>query len=93
MSYNKYLPGGSINPAWAREQEVANITNDISNEFYEFINNLEFNFGKEEVNVNMIIRKEMCEICDDEYERKFNFIRNHSDSPEDLKLAREIIGI
>ena len=39
--------------------------------------------------------KNMCDVVNtaDDYEAKFNFIKNHSDTPEDLKLAREIIGL
>ena len=32
-------------------------------------------------------------IAENDYEAKFNFIKQHSDNPEDLKLAREIIGL
>lgn len=39
--------------------------------------------------------KEMCTIIDieKEYEAKFNFIKRHSGTPEDLQLAKEIVGL
>lgn len=39
--------------------------------------------------------KDMCSIIDteSEYEAKFNFLKRHSSTPEDLKLAKEIIGL
>ena len=39
---------------------------------------------------------EMCNLVpysDNDYEARFQFIKRHSDNPDDLKLAREIIGL
>lgn len=39
--------------------------------------------------------KDMCSIIDteSELEAKFNFLKRHSSTPEDLELAKEIIGL
>lgn len=100
----KYLPGGAINPAWAKEQQVDYIANNITDGLWELFNsigmelNLELSEGVNLKISNQNNTKDMCSVEDrgnmnDYLESKFNFIKNHSDTPEDLKLAREIIGL
>ena len=98
----KYLKGGALNPAWCDEQDVAYETESIMNSLYDLFNmdmDLDLNLDLAEgVNVNISnkrIEEDMCTIVNiiDDYEAKFEFIKRHSGSPEDLKLAREIIGL
>lgn len=97
--YDKYLKGGSLNPAWVDEQERQQIVDDIMDGLEELIEC----FGAK-INMNLAegIDLSLTNITDssmpsinsvNELEAKFNFIKNHSDNPEDLKLAREIIGL
>ena len=46
----------------------------------------------DECNNNQII-KSSVKNTEEELEAKFRFIKNHSNSEEDLKLAREILGL
>ncbi len=99
---NKYLPGGALNPIWCNEQDAELLKESIFNIFENLIDGLDINLNLEPVegvniSISNINRKsnEMCAIIntEDDYEAKFNFIKSHSETPEDLKLAREIIGL
>ena len=100
----KYLKGGALNPAWCDEQDKAQEVENIMYGLEEIFNNMnaELNLQLGEgVDVTVsnktsnIPLNNMCNIIDleKEYEAKFNFIKNHSGTPEDLKLAKEIIGL
>ena len=97
----KYLKGGALNPAWCEEQDAAmqaewicECLEDLFKTGMEMDLNLQLS---DAVNVNLSNRsyEEMFSSMEAEsiYEAKFNFIKNHSDTPEDLKLAREILGL
>jgi len=100
----KYLKTGALNPAWCDEQYVAHQTERIMDGLEDFLNgdidaNLSLDLG-DNVSLNISGKrtnnKSMCELVgidEKDYEAKFNFIKQHSDNPEDLKLAREIIGL
>lgn len=99
---DKYLKGGALNPAWCDEQDRALLTESIKNNLCDLFNNMDIDLNLELAEgVNVIISnknddepKDMCMIdTERDYEAKFNFIKNHSSTPEDLKLAREIIGL
>lgn len=101
----KYLPGGALNPAWCDEQDIAITTENIMDGLASLFNNLDINFSlqlDEGINLNISNKQQniepsndMCTIIniEEEYEAKFNFIKNHSETPEDLQLAKEIIGL
>jgi hypothetical protein len=102
----KYLKGGALNPAWCDEQDTQLIVDEImdglANLFDELDIDLELQFG-EGIGVNISNRQttntpsmnNMCTILDieEEYEAKFNFLKRHSATPEDLQLAKDIIGL
>ena len=99
---NKYLKGGALNPAWCLEQDAKLLEESIFNGIMNLIDMVDINLNFEPiegVGINISNTrsrsKEMCSIVNTEndYEAKFNFIKNHSDTPEDLQLAREIIGL
>lgn len=99
---NKYLKGGALNPAWCDEQDAELMKESILNNIMDLFNMIDFDLSFEPiegVNVNISNRnnksREMCTIVNTEndYEAKFNFIKRHSETPEDLQLAREIIGL
>lgn len=100
----KYLKGGALNPAWCDEQDAIIMKGSILDGLYNFFNNnvdIELNLELAEgvhINIsnrNKEERKEMCTIINtnNDYESKFNFIKSHSSTPEDLELAKEIIGL
>lgn len=101
MAYRKYLPGGSLNPYWVNEQEQSRLKQDLLEDLNSFVNIL-----KDPIFGCISIMKQPVEMCtiihngeqsyrglEQELEAKFNFIKRHSDSKEDLQLAREIIGL
>ena len=97
----KYLKGGALNPAWCDEQDAeyysekaASIVDDLGSIFENILLELQLGEG-----VGITVSKnrnqnEMCTIVDkNDYEAKFNFIKNHSSTPEDLELAMKIVGL
>lgn len=100
---NKYLKTGAINPAWAEERDEEIMTNGIMECIDNLLDSIDLNMDIElakGVNINVSNKQnkqhtEMCSIVPplDDYESKFEFIKRHSNSPEDLKLAREIVGL
>lgn len=100
----KYLKGGALNPVWCDEQDAAMEAEFIMDSiklFYDIFDNMDINFNLQlgevaDINISKNRnKKEMCTIVDTEsdYEAKFNFIKNHSSTPEDLELAMKIIGL
>lgn len=102
----KYLKGGALNPAWCDEQDVELEVERVSESMellYELLSEFDIDFNLqlgEGVDVSISKnsndkQKEMCTIINTEndYEAKFNFLKNHSATPEDLQLAKEIIGL
>lgn len=99
----KYLKGGALNPAWCDEQDRESLTESIMDSLCDLFRNIDMDLNlklAEGVNVTISNKckeesKEMCTIINTEsdYEAKFNFIKNHSGTPEDLQLAKEIIGL
>lgn len=102
----KYLPGGALNPAWCDEQDAAIMTEEIMDGLEDIFNALDSEIElelAEGINLNISNKQqniessnEMCRTIhslEKEYEAKFNFIKNHSETPEDLQLAKEIIGL
>ena len=101
---NKYLKGGALNPAWCNEQDAEIITNNIMESISGLfdIMDIDLNLQLGEgvcINVSKKCKEKepmnMCTIIDTEsdYEAQFNFLKNHSGTPEDLQLAKEIIGL
>lgn len=97
---NKYLKGGALNPAWCDEQDALydaeRISDNIMNLLERIAMDMTIDFGGGIVtNVPSVQnKKEMCIISNvDDYEAKFNFVKRHSDTPEDLELAKQIIGL
>ena len=98
----KYLKGGALNPIWCDEQdaifETESIMDCLSDLFSLMDIDLNIQLG-EGVAVGISNKNKepmnMCSILntESEYEAKFNFIKRHSATPEDLQLAREIIGL
>ena len=97
----KYLKGGALNPEWCEEQDIAYITESVKEciaGLFSTMMDVELNLQLAEgvnVKVSNSSLKTMCEIIDteSEFEAKFNFIKNHSDTPEDLQLAKQIVGL
>ena len=98
----KYLPGGALNPAWCDEQDIAADTESIMNSLSYLLEEMDIDLNlqlAEGIGVSISNKnkepKSMCSVLDteSEYEAKFNFIKRHSATPEDLQLAREIIGL
>jgi hypothetical protein len=100
---DKYLPNGGLNPIWCMEddarKEAEAITESIESLFDcdGITTHLELDLGE---GVAAHIEKIYNEYDDEDdidilsdYEAKFRFIKMHSDNPEDLKLAREIVGL
>ena len=103
---NKYLPNGALNPIWCMEDDARKETEAIMESLEDIINNggintsLELDLGEGvTAHIGSIYDDEVCDDDDDDidmfsdYEAKFQFIKMHSDNPEDLKLAREIVGL
>ena len=98
----KYLKGGALNPIWCDEQDAEifadSIVDSLSNLFGTMDIDLNLQFG-EGIDVNISNKrsdeKEMCSIVNTEndFEAKFDFLKRHSDTPEDLELAMRIIGL
>lgn len=98
-NYDKYLKGGSLNPRWVDEQNRQKTVEDTMDNLHELLECFEIN----EININLAEGIDLSlspgnnsssvSIDDNDYEAKFKFIKDHSDNPEDLKLAREIIGL
>lgn len=74
---HKYLKGGALNPVWVDEQRANDLAESMLDVAMNIISLIDFN----------------KEAQQNEYETKFNFIKNHSDSEEDKELAKKIIGI
>lgn len=98
----KYLPGGALNPAWCDEQDRLLQTESINSALSDLFDTMDIDLNLklgEGVDVSISNKnkepKSMCVSLDteSEYEAKFNFIKRHSATPEDLQLAREIIGL
>lgn len=102
---NKYLKGGALNPAWCDEQDAAFEAERImeSTKFlHDLIDdiNIELNLQLGEgvginISKNKNPKEEMCTIvnAESDYEAKFNFLKNHSNTPDELELAMKIIGL
>lgn len=100
---NKYLKGGALNPAWCDEQDAAFETECITESIgtlYDIFDDMDIDFSLqlgEGVSVNISKPKKLKEMCtvntEKDYEAKFNFLKNHNDTPEDLELAMKIIGL
>ena len=99
---DKYLKGGALNPAWCDEQDAALMKEEIMDSICNLFDNIDINLDLQlgdAVNVHISNNKElknnMCTIIEPEkeYEAKFNFIKRHSDTPENKKLAMEIVGL
>lgn len=98
---SKYLPGGGLNPIWCMEQDIEAETAAIT-ECLDIISNymdidLTLQLG-EGVTTNISRKKELKDMCvtvntENDYEAKFNFLKKHSETPEDLALAIKIIGL
>ena len=100
-----YVKGGSLNPFWGDEQidkaakkefkeymgtvseGLTNTLREVINEFSNEISEYYAEEGDEEEEDD-----EKVNIAD-ELEAKFQFIKRHSDDPEDLALAKKILGI
>ena len=100
----KYLKGGALNPIWCDEQDAAyeaEMITDSMGLLYNIFNEMDINFDFHlgevaDISIsNNKPQKNMCTIVniENDYEAKFNFIKNHSGTPEDLQLAREIVGL
>ena len=98
----KYLKGGALNPVWCNEQDNRIMTESIMDGISNLLNVLDINLNiqlGEYIGLNISNKykeqKELCTIIDTEsdYESKFNFIKNHNATPEDLQLAKDIIGL
>lgn len=96
MAHNMYNPGGGLNYFWVEERieeynrekrrkEMEEYGESISDIMEDFANNL----------IKSSIQIPICDnnSITDELEAKFQFIKNHSDDPEDLELAKKILGI
>ena len=99
---NKYLPGGALNPIWCEEQDAEEMTESITESLMDIFESddidadVQINLGEGViVNARKSSSNESRNVCiaENDYEAKFNFIKQHSDDPDDLKLAREIIGL
>lgn len=94
MAYDKYIKGGSLNPFWINElryQTRLKNNGRIPGEDDDFI-------PFSECLENVINNFDSDDDCDDisyedELEAKFNFLKKHSDSEEDLELAKQILGL
>lgn len=103
---NKYLPNGALNPIWCMEDDARKEAEAIKESIEDIFDcdgieaGLELDLGE---GVVAHIGKVLGDEDDDDdyddidplsdYEAKFQFIKMHSDNPEDLKLAREIVGL
>ena len=102
---DKYLPNGGLNPIWCMEDDARKEADAIMESIEDLFDcdgvhtRLELDLGD---GVKAHIEPDDDEYEDDgndnidmisKYEAKFQFIKMHSDNPEDLKLAREIIGL
>ena len=99
-----YVKGGSLNPFWVDED----IDRCAKEEFKENMQYLSNQFRDSIKKVIDEFRDEINELNDDEdeddeeeenddiaaeLEAKFQFIKRHSDNPDDLALAKKILGI
>lgn len=97
MASNKYNPGGGLNYFWV-EEEIERIRKEKMREEMEdcgeSIESIMEDFAS-----NLLKSMAKVPVCNNdgninnELEAKFQFIKNHSDNPEDLELAKKIIGI
>lgn len=81
--HEKYIKGGGINPFWMFEQEEQALEDDFIDSLMSCIDMI--------VPVSVVNNQQQDTL--NELEAKYQFLKNHSDSPEDLQLAKEILGI
>lgn len=101
----KYLPGGALNPIWCDEQDAEREKKYVSDLVDLFMTlsdgpnvNMDLEMGDEGVHIKLSgnkVQKVVCQNIDsyNDYEEKFEFLKTHSDTPEDLELAMKIIGL
>ena len=101
---NKYLPNGALNPIWCMEDDARREAESIKESIADIFDcegiaaGLELDLGGGVTAFMEQVYDEEEDGDDDsdkfsEYEAKFQFIKMHSNNPEDLKLAREIVGL
>lgn len=81
MAHNMYNPGGGLNVFWV-DEDMERIRKEKIKEEMQFYKDLEREF-----------RDSNSSDIDYELEAKFEFLKKHSDNPEDLELAKKILGI
>lgn len=91
----KYVKGGGLNPFWM-EYEIERYSKENSNDYHD--DNTDDNIMCEIIDLIDDYVNNYCDDNDDiSYEDKleadFQFLKRHSDSEEDLKLAKQILGI
>lgn len=93
----KYLPGGSLNPYWVlnqKQQINAKEEAELEEGLMEALESCSVDPDAAMIEMCKLVPFERVPITlDEELETKFNFIKRHSDNPEDLQLAREIAGL
>jgi hypothetical protein len=104
----KYVRGGNINPFWVmaeREKIMEEKALKKNNaKFYAELEKITKEYKEEvrkEVREELLQEfkekhKQMVHEADsmpNDYDAKFQFLKSHSDTPEDLALAKSILGI
>lgn len=99
-----YVKGGSLNPFWVDEQidkaakrefeeYMGTVSEGLTNTLREVINEFSDEISEYYDEEDDEEEKDEKVNIADELEAKFQFIKRHSDDPEDLALAKKILGI
>jgi hypothetical protein len=93
----KYLPGGSLNPYWVLNQKKQIHDNEeveLGNELDDILEDCTIDRDVATIEMRKLTPVVRVPITlNDELEAKFNFVKRHSKDPNDLQLAREIVGL
>lgn len=104
----KYIHGGGINPRWVLEQEQAKQKKEQEeyelvlkeredykiNKLKDMVKELSYSASIQLKNgINATINNNEGNYQNYTLEDKFNFLKAHSDNPEDLELAKQILRI
>ena len=106
---SKYLKGGALNPVWCDEQDAEYMAEQISEEIISLLECTDMSIdmdlgsgvevhipGKSEKIMDALLEDELEDedvSVEEELEAKFLFLKKHSGNPEDLELAKLILGI
>ena len=90
----KYVKGGGLNPFWI-DYEIERYSKENSDDYCDTITNTDNSSICDFVDMSSDYSINYYDDIsyEDKLEADFQFLKRHSDSEEDLKLAKQILGI